>query len=170
MEVTNGVGRDVWIEPVGLREHDVEADHDGAEAGQISNQIRDPRPWPRPLAEFRQALLVDIDNGDRPCGLHPGIDELEGVEGSDPKLLDRGRIGDPEGRKADQERQAHQPGIPEPSREPPSQYPQPLHGFSDVSFNWICQDAANWGRSSSNPARPEAVFYLIGVQQQMPTA
>jgi hypothetical protein len=43
--------------------------------------------------------------------------DLERIEGSDPKLLDRGRIGDPEGREPDQERQAHQPGIPEPPRE-----------------------------------------------------
>src|SRR5204862_5538596 len=78
-------------------------------------------------------------NGNRPCGLHSGIDELEGIEGSDPKLFDRSRIGDPEGREPDQERQAHQPGIPEPSREPTSQYPQSLHTFSDISFDRIAR-------------------------------
>ena len=35
VEIAEGVGRDVGIEPVGLREHDVEGDHDGAEPGQI---------------------------------------------------------------------------------------------------------------------------------------
>ena len=53
IEIANGVGRDVGIEPVGLGEHDIEGDHDGAEPGQVGDEIRDPRPRPRPLAEFR---------------------------------------------------------------------------------------------------------------------
>ncbi len=68
------VGRDVGIEPIGLREDDVEGDHNGAKPGQIGDEVRDPCPRPGPLTEFCQALFVDIDNGDRPCGLHAGID------------------------------------------------------------------------------------------------
>jgi hypothetical protein len=108
------------------------------------------------LPKLRQALFVDIDDGDRPCGLHPGIDELESIESSDPKLLDRRRIGDPEGRERDQERQADQPGIPESPRKP-SQYPRSLHAFSDVSFNRNCPEAANWG-SSSKADSPQCRF------------
>ena len=127
VEIAEGVGGDVGIEPVGLREHDVEGDRDGAEPGQVGDHVGDPRPRPRPLAELRQALLVDIDDGDRPCGLHAGIDALEGIEGPDPDFLDRRRIGDAQRRKADQQREADQPRIAEPPREPSSQYPQSLH-------------------------------------------
>ncbi len=120
VEVAKRVGRDVRIEPVGLGEHDVERDHDGTELGQTSYQIRDPGPRPGKLPEFRQARFVDIDNGDRPCRLHARVDALEGIEGSDANLLDGGGIGDAQRRQPDQERQAHQPGIPEPPLEPPS--------------------------------------------------
>ena len=36
---------------------------------------------------------------------------LERIEGPDPKLLDRGGIGDPQRGKPDQQRKAQQPGI-----------------------------------------------------------
>ena len=64
------------IEPVGLREHGVERDHDRAKPGQVGDDVGDPRPRPRPLAEPRigQALFVDIDDGDRPHGFHAGFD------------------------------------------------------------------------------------------------
>ena len=130
VEIADGVGRDVGIEPVGLREHDVEGDHDGAKPGEIGDEVRHARPRPWPLAEFRQALFVDIDNGDRPCGLYARVDALEAIEGSDPDLLDRRGVGDAQRREADQERQAHQPRIPDPPLEPPSQCPQPLHAIS----------------------------------------
>ena len=55
------------------------------------------------------------------------VDALEGIEGPDPKLLDRRGIGDAQRREADQQRQAHQPRIAELPREPASQYPQSLH-------------------------------------------
>ena len=91
IEVAHRFGRVAGIEPVGFREHDVEGDHGGAELGQVGDQIRDVRPRPWPLSELGQALFVDIDNGDRPCGLDPRLDDLKRIEGPDPKLLDRRR-------------------------------------------------------------------------------
>ena len=64
-----------------------------------------------------------------------GIDALEGIEGPDANFLDRSRIGDAQRGKPDQQREAQQPGIADAPLEPPSQYPQSLHGF-DCSPNW----------------------------------
>ena len=52
VEVAEGIGRKVGIEPVGLGEHRVERDHDRAEPGQFGDEIGDPRPRPRPLPEL----------------------------------------------------------------------------------------------------------------------
>ncbi len=52
VEIADGVGRDGRIEPVGLGEHNVESDHDGAERGELVDQIGDPGPRPWPLAEL----------------------------------------------------------------------------------------------------------------------
>ncbi len=95
--------------------------------GQFGDEIRDPGARPRPLPELFQALVVDVDDGDRPCGLLAGIDALESVKGPDADFLDRGRIGDAQCGKPDQQRKAQQPGIPDAPLEPPSQYPQSLH-------------------------------------------
>ena len=79
IEIAEGIGRDVGIEPVGLGEHDVEGDHDGAEFGQVGDHVRDPRSRPRPLAELGQSFgLVDVDDGDRRLReLGAGIEALE---------------------------------------------------------------------------------------------
>ena len=129
IEVAERIGRIGGIEPVRLRKHHVERDHDGAQPGQFGNEIGDPRPRPRPLAELFQALVVDIDDGHRPCGLLAGIDALEEIEGPDANFLDGGRIGDAKRGKPDQQRKAQQPGVADAPREPPSQYPQSFHGF-----------------------------------------
>ena len=86
--IRHGIG----IEPVGLGKHHVERDHDGAEPGQFIDQIRDPGPRPWPLAELLQALVVDINDDDRPCRFVVRVEPLEGIEGPNPKLLDRGGI------------------------------------------------------------------------------
>ena len=109
VEIAERVGRDIRIEPVGLREDDVEGDHDGAELREIGDEIRDPRPRPGPLAEFRQALFVDVDDGDRACRLNAGIEALESIEGPDAKLLDRREVGNAQCRNANQQRKAQQP-------------------------------------------------------------
>ena len=129
IEVAERIGRIGGIEPVRLRKHRVERDHDGAQPGQLGNEIGDPRPRPRPLAELFQALVVDIDDGHRPCGLLAGIDALEEIEGPDANFLDGSRIGDAKRGKPDQQRKAQQPGIADAPREPSSQYPQSFHGF-----------------------------------------
>ena len=89
-EILGGVVR---IEPVGLGEHHVEGDHDRAHPGQGVDDVGDAgaRPGPLPEPGIGEALLVDIDDGDRPCLLHPGIEQLEGVEGADTQLFDRQR-------------------------------------------------------------------------------
>ena len=127
VEIAERVGRIGGIEPVGLRKHRVERDHDGAQPRQFGDEVGDPRPRPWPLAELFQALVVDIDDGDRPCGLLAGIDALEKVKGPDANFLDRSRIGDAKGCEPDQQRKAQQPGIADAPLEPPSQYPQSLH-------------------------------------------
>ena len=66
IEVAEGIGRKGGVEPVRLRKHRVEGDHDGAEPGQFGDEIGDPGARPRPLPELFQALVVDIDDGDRP--------------------------------------------------------------------------------------------------------
>ncbi len=120
VEIAKAVCCHVGVEPIGLREDDVEGDHDGAEFCEAGDHIRDPRPRPRPLAEFLQALFIDIDDADRPDRLHTGIDALVGIESPDPDFLDWSGIGNAQRGKADQERQASQPRIPDPPREPPS--------------------------------------------------
>ncbi len=51
VEIAKRVGRDIRVEPVGLREHDVEGNRRGAEPGQIVDHVRDPGPRPGPLTE-----------------------------------------------------------------------------------------------------------------------
>jgi len=81
-------------------------------------------------------------------------------------LKHRLRIGDPEGRKPDQEGQANQPGIPEPSREPPSQYLQSLHAFSNVSFDRICPEGANWGAQVQSRLALTPLFILLAFNKK----
>ena len=80
---------------------------------------------------FGEALLVDVDDGDRPDGLDPGIDALERIEHPDAQLLDRGGIDDAQYRKADQKGKADQPRIANAPLEPP---PQDFRSFHAV---WI---------------------------------
>ena len=72
-----------------------------AQPGQTADDVGQARARPRPLTEtwVGKALLVDIDDGDRPCLLDPGLDALEGIEGPDTQLLDRGRIEQSAGRR-----------------------------------------------------------------------
>ena len=121
IEIAEGVGEELGIEPVGLGEHGVERDHHGAEPGQVGNDVGDARPRPRPLTEFRigQAPFVDVDDRDRPHRLLAWFQHLEDIEGSDPDLGDRSRIPNPQRGKADQERKADQPRIAEAPLEPP---------------------------------------------------
>ncbi len=102
VEIAERIGRKGRVETVGLREHRVERDHDRAEPGQFGDEIRDPGARPRPLPELFQALVVDVDDGDRPRRLLAGIDALESVKGPDANFLDRRRIGDAQCGKADQ--------------------------------------------------------------------
>ena len=121
IEIAEGVGGEIGIEPVGLGEHGVERDHHGAEPGQVGDDVGDPRPRPRPLTELRigQAPFVDVDDRDRPHRLLAWIEHLEDIEGSDPQLVDRSRIPNPQRGKADQQRKADQPRIAEAPLEPP---------------------------------------------------
>ncbi|MGY4457312.1 hypothetical protein ACVWYI_001272 [Bradyrhizobium sp. LB13.1] len=118
---------DIGVEPVGLREHHVEADRDRAIIGEVLDQIGDPRPRPRPLAELGEALVVDVDDGDRPRRLVARIDQLKHVEGAEPQFLDRRRIPEPGAGKHDQQPKAHQPRKPELPRKPPPQDFETFH-------------------------------------------
>ncbi len=163
IQIAERIGRDVGIEPVRLREHHVKGDHGGAEFGQIRDHVRDPRSRPRPLAKLGQAFVVNVDDGNRRLReLGAGIDALERIEGPDPDFLDRRRVGEAQRRKADQEHEAHQPRIPDPSGEPTPPYPQPLHAVSisrpgemstSVSLN---DDGAGIGRGPHRAAGNQA--------------
>ena len=125
IEIAEGIGGDIGVEPVGLREDGVEREDDGAEPGQVGDDIGDPRSRPRPLTEpgIGKAPFVDIDDRNRPLGLDPGIDDLEGIEGSNAQFLDRRGVENTQGRESDQERKARQPCVAESARKPPPQYP-----------------------------------------------
>ena len=129
IEIAEGIGRKGRVETVRLGKHRVEGDHDRTEPGQFGHEIGNPGARPRPLPELFQALVVDIDDGDRPDGLLARLDALEGVKGPDADFLDRSRIGGAQRGEPDQQRKAQQPGIADAPREPSSQYPQSFHGF-----------------------------------------
>ena len=101
VEITEGVGSKGRVETVGLRKHRVERDHDRAEPRQFGDEVRNPGARPRPLPELFQALVVDVDDGDRPRSLLAGIDALESVKGPDTNFFDRSRIGDAQCGKSD---------------------------------------------------------------------
>ncbi len=67
---------------------------------QAVDEIGDARARPRPLADRPQALLVDIDDDDRPLRRIARMQHLEQIEDANPKLLDRQRIGDRAVRRA----------------------------------------------------------------------
>ena len=106
VEMTEGVGRKGGVETVRLGKHRVEGDHDRAEPGQFGDEIGNPGARPRPLPEFFQALVVDIDDRNRPHRLLARVDALERVERPDPDLFDRGRIGDAKYCEPDQQGKA----------------------------------------------------------------
>ena len=95
IQVAHGAGGDVGIEPVGFGENHVECNGDRAKIGEVDDHVRKVRTRPWPLSELLQARFVDVDNGDGTRGLHAGIEALIKIEGPDPKLLDRPKIGDP---------------------------------------------------------------------------
>ena len=119
VKITEGIGRKGRVETVGLGKHRVEGDHDRTEPGQFGDEVGNPSPRPRPLPELFKALVIDIDDGNRPCGLLARIDALEGVKGPNANFLDGSRIGDAKGCKSDKQRKAQQPGVPDAPREPP---------------------------------------------------
>ena len=119
IKIAEGVGRKGRVETVGLGKHRVEGDHDRAEPGQFGDEVGKPGARPRPLPELFQALVVDIDDGDRPDGLLARLDALEGVKGPDANFLDGSRVGDAKRGKPDQQRKAQQPGIADAPLEPP---------------------------------------------------
>jgi hypothetical protein len=73
---------------VGLGEDDVEADRAGAEILQRPHEIGERVARPRPLADPRQAGIVDVDDHDRLRRL-PGRQPLQRVEGEQPRAFER---------------------------------------------------------------------------------
>ena len=120
VEIAEALGGEVGIEPVGLGQHGVEGNDDSAQTCQVRDDVGDPRSRPRPLSKLRAAetVFVDIDNGDRPHLLHPGVDRLKRIEGADAQLLHRGGIDHAQAHKAEEQGKANQPGIAEIPRKP----------------------------------------------------
>ena len=50
--------------------------------GSAGDHVGDARARPRPLPELAQALLVDVDDDDRPLRRDAGLDDLEHIEGA----------------------------------------------------------------------------------------
>ncbi|MGY2932387.1 hypothetical protein ACVWZ6_001989 [Bradyrhizobium sp. GM6.1] len=111
----------------------------------VLDHVGDPRPRPRPLAELGEALVVDVDDGDRPRRLVARIDQLKHVERAQPQFLDRRRIPEPSAGKYDQQRKAHQPRKPELARKPPPQDLETFHG------GWISRFGGERQRGSGLP-------------------
>ena len=67
--------------PLRLGEQHVEDDGGGARAGEVVDQLCDPRARPRPLPEPPQRFVVDRDDADRALGIvNSGRPALESVE------------------------------------------------------------------------------------------
>ncbi|MDZ7651795.1 MAG: hypothetical protein U5L03_04170 [Burkholderiaceae bacterium] len=93
---------------------DVDADRRRAVHGSISRSSRaEQRPRPRPLAERGEALLVDLDHGDRIGRDLPRLQRLQGVE---PAGLKRRRPARLERDRRHQRRQQHGADEPDADR------------------------------------------------------
>jgi len=67
--------------PLRLGEQHVENDRGGARAGEVVDQLRDPRARPRPLPEPPKRFVVYRDDADRALGIvRSGRPALESVE------------------------------------------------------------------------------------------
>ena len=88
------IGSSLGRHAIGLWEHDVEANNERTELGQLRDQIGYARAWPRPLAERLEAFLVDIDDDDGSLFGDARRQLLEEVESLKSEFLDWKRIGD----------------------------------------------------------------------------
>ena len=87
-------GKPLGREPVRLGEHDVHADRESAVFPQRLQQLRHPRPRPRPLTEGCQAALVDVGDHDRVAGGCARVPRLIGVKDAQAYGLDGRWIDD----------------------------------------------------------------------------
>ena len=78
--------------PIGFRKDHVHRDRRGAEIAQSSNQARHEIAWPRPLAEHRQAALVEIDDDDAAAGWVSASRSQDGVVH---RVIETGEEGGP---------------------------------------------------------------------------
>ena len=86
---------------VRLGEHDIEGDDRRALRRQLVEEIGHDRPRPRPLADPRQRLLVDVDDAHRQVRVVGCRRQaLVGIEGDQPQRLHEERIGETQHRRA----------------------------------------------------------------------
>ena len=123
IEIAEHVGGERRRQPVWLCKDDVEGNRCGAKLGELGDEIGDARAGPRPLTEFAQACLIDIDDHDGPLRCDAGLDDLKDIESPQPELFKRQGVGDA------QEQQRHQQRYTQHSRggEPPRQTREPFH-------------------------------------------
>jgi hypothetical protein len=95
--------------PVGLGENNIKADSGSTELGDARDQIGNRGARPRPLPNGLEACLVDIDDDDRKSGLRARPPDLKEVESSQPPVLDRARIEQPQRYQCEQQHQANSP-------------------------------------------------------------
>jgi hypothetical protein len=94
---------------VGFGKHDVEANGNGAHPRDVRNQIGEHRARPGPLADFFLALVIQVDNDDRPRRLLARAQDLKEIENAQPRFLQRLRVGYAQRHQRKQEQRAHRP-------------------------------------------------------------
>ncbi len=104
---------------VGLGKDDIHRDRRGARRSERAHQPRHVGPWPRPLAELGQGLVVDIDDADRSILIRPGSGALIGVENKVTRLGHDGRVQAVDDQEQGGDDQAGQNGPDEVGHRPP---------------------------------------------------
>src|SRR5262249_24001736 len=121
IKIAKRIGGQVGRHPVRLSEHNVERNHEGSHLCEPGNEVGDARAVPRPLSDSLETFFVDIDNDDRPFGRLAWRKHLKEVENADAQLLNRERIGNPQGCERDEQyerKAAREPKTSSSTRKP----------------------------------------------------
>src|SRR6185295_483189 len=87
VEIAKLVSRNAGRHSIWFGKHDVERDHECAHLSQARNEVGDTGARPGPLTYAFEALLVDVDDDDRPFGGFARLQDLEKVKDADPQFL-----------------------------------------------------------------------------------
>ena len=129
VEAAEALGRDVRRGPIRLGEDHVEGDGDAAERGQARDEIGHDRARPGPLADPLEALLVDVDDHDRPQRRLPRLERLVEVEAPEPQPFEQGRVPHPQHDEVEQQHEADGAADAEPVEKAEEALHGPETGF-----------------------------------------